>query len=136
MNIPKEIIEKAIEGRWCAQFLNPERLVACSWTYDGEYLVIATDTSIMLRKCNAEIALSSEFWQALGKALNWGRHMNWCRWETSACEYRTSHFYCPHPEHRCNCHSSMMWQIKAESFFNRIMIDMPLDTFWKEILNN
>jgi hypothetical protein len=29
-----------------------------------------------------------------------------CRWERTTldeCEYRATHFYCPHPEHACNC---------------------------------
>lgn len=33
-------------------------------------------------------------------------HDHDCRWErtTSAeCVYRDTHFYCPHPEHACNC---------------------------------
>ena len=31
-----------------------------------------------------------------------------CRWERTTlaeCEYRATHFYCPHPEHACNCAS-------------------------------
>lgn len=29
-----------------------------------------------------------------------------CRWERTTladCAYRATHFYCPHPEHACNC---------------------------------
>ena len=29
-----------------------------------------------------------------------------CRWQRTTleeCEYRATHFYCPHPEHACNC---------------------------------
>lgn len=26
-----------------------------------------------------------------------------CKWEQARCEYRWTHHYCPHPEHRCSC---------------------------------
>jgi hypothetical protein len=26
-----------------------------------------------------------------------------CRWERAECEYKATHYYCPHPEHACNC---------------------------------
>ena len=34
------------------------------------------------------------------------RHEQDCRWNklTSVeCEFRATHYYCPHPEHACNC---------------------------------
>jgi hypothetical protein len=34
------------------------------------------------------------------------RHRPDCTWEKTLpgeCEYRLSHHYCPHPEHRCSC---------------------------------
>lgn len=33
-------------------------------------------------------------------------HDSDCRWQRTTateCEYRETHFYCPHPEHACNC---------------------------------
>lgn len=33
-------------------------------------------------------------------------HTAACRWERTTldeCEYRATHHYCPHPEHRCDC---------------------------------
>lgn len=38
--------------------------------------------------------------------VNVDGHTATCRWETTTddqCEYRTSHVYCPHPEHACDC---------------------------------
>lgn len=52
MNIPKAVIEKAIEGGYEGAFINPLNQL--------EY-----------RKHPAQIALDPLFWQALGKALEW-----------------------------------------------------------------
>ena len=26
-----------------------------------------------------------------------------CRWTLAECDYKATHYYCPHPEHACNC---------------------------------
>ena len=34
------------------------------------------------------------------------KHTEDCNWEKTTpeqCEYKTTHHYCPHPEHACNC---------------------------------
>lgn len=30
-------------------------------------------------------------------------HQADCNWETAFCEYKGTHFYCPHLEHACSC---------------------------------
>lgn len=32
-----------------------------------------------------------------------GSHSNICAWQNSNCEYKDTHTYCPHEEHKCNC---------------------------------
>lgn len=31
------------------------------------------------------------------------QHTSECRWERSNCEWKETHYYCPHPEHECDC---------------------------------
>lgn len=131
MNIPTEIIEKAIEGGWYRSFGKTPKL-----QMKDTYFQIWEGRTVLLRRSYHTLALDPTFWQALGHALNWGRHMNWCRWESSNCEYKATHFFCPHSEHECNCHSSITWQIRAESFFHRLMVGMPTEAFWAEILTS
>lgn len=30
-------------------------------------------------------------------------HEKDCAWEKADCEYKETHYYCPHPEHTCSC---------------------------------
>lgn len=30
-------------------------------------------------------------------------HTTECAWSQADCEYKATHFYCPHPEHACTC---------------------------------
>lgn len=76
MNIPKKLIEKAIEGGWSPLYdgkptIKWEWEMDCIWTYNpneevsfGEY---------QLHEINA---LKPLFWQALGKALGWPEDYN------------------------------------------------------------
>ncbi len=63
MNIPKEAIEKAIEGGWReddADFIN----LALSWRNDEDVRW-------------EQIALDPSFWKCLGKALGWKESKRW-----------------------------------------------------------
>lgn len=51
MNIPKEAIQKAIQGGYGTRFTSPEEIMASHSNY--------------------QLALSVPFWQALGKILGW-----------------------------------------------------------------
>jgi len=31
------------------------------------------------------------------------KHDKNCAWEKADCEYKSTHHYCPHPEHACTC---------------------------------
>jgi hypothetical protein len=62
MTIPKEAIEKAIEGGWHLQ--------------DGDTLVRVTNVGVMMREWQVT-ALSLSFWQCLGKALEMERRGMW-----------------------------------------------------------
>lgn len=33
-------------------------------------------------------------------------HLPDCPWERATCEYKATHYYCPHPEHACTCGSA------------------------------
>lgn len=116
--IPKAVIEKAFEGGW-RHFEHSAGLAAHNVLAVSYWQIIALDPS---------------FWQALGKALNWGRHLNWCRWETVECEYKSTHLFCPHAEHGCTCRSSITWQHRAESFCHIVLTDQPTEQFWEELL--
>lgn len=48
-------------------------------------------------------------------------HLPTCRWEqtTSAeCEYKATHFYCPHPEHACTCIDAKLAEEHIFQFFS------------------
>lgn len=116
MTISKEIIELAVAGRWYSNFLDPEKLPPCSWSFDGEYFVITGENSLLIRKCLAEIALDSTFWQALGKALGW------TKWGEFDEEYKKS--------------SDPQWQYNAHRFYDLILTNSDTTAFWQEILTN
>lgn len=63
MNIPKEIIEKSIEGGWSG----PSK-----WVMDTPMIIEKLKVfGSMTHDENCTIALDPTFWQALGKALGW-----------------------------------------------------------------
>lgn len=70
--IPDEVVALAVRGGWFKNYLDPEKLLPCTYTFDGEYFVITGENSILIRKCLAEIACDGTFFQALGRELGWG----------------------------------------------------------------
>jgi len=44
------------------------------------------------------------------------KHFKNCNWEKANCSYKESHFYCPHPEHACNCE-----ELKPKHWLNSIV---------------
>jgi hypothetical protein len=72
MNIPKEIIEKAIAGGWD----DYKTIRGC---------VVSPDEEPMLA------ALDPTFWQALGKSLGWGMELG--DRDNGAWKYTALHFY-------------------------------------------
>lgn len=83
MQIPKEAIEKAIEGKWQPNYL-----------FD---MMPATNYFALLEEDFARIALDPTFWQALGKALGWRTGMTFADIfdgrELSGWEYHAHRFY-------------------------------------------
>lgn len=71
--IPKQAIEKAIEGEWHLRDVEHDYDVAIEsndeWT---EFYPQGEDAPSYFSVHFAEIALDPTFWQALGKALGWG----------------------------------------------------------------
>lgn len=98
MIIPKEIIEKAISGGW--QFGRMQS--------DGLHVELRDPDWTM-----ADVVLSSEFWQALGKSLGWekdGKGTYFTNWTAS--EYM------------------------AHRFFDLILQGKPTADYWQELLTN
>lgn len=74
MNIPKEVIEKAIEGGWVSEY--PQE---GTWLANYE---------------NYRAALDPTFWQSLGKSLGWDSHMlMWVGTYYDEWQYRAMRFY-------------------------------------------
>lgn len=120
MNIPKEIIEKAIEGGWFGGY---------SFSQDkyeeGKYIFVMADDCTheqfrqhQVRRLSSEdIAFDPSFWQALGKSLGWNYPvMRDGRWS---------------PEH------SLMpnWRDCAQDFYDLILTNKSTDQFWSQLLN-
>lgn len=113
--IPKEILEKAIEGEWKEDL-----------RYKTQYPEVKKGSGDMLiwyvdavnhewtfdRYSFQQIALDPLFWQALGKSLLWSDG--------------ASHVSNPTPE----------WMENAHRFYDLILTGQPTDTFWADLLSD
>lgn len=105
--IPKQAIEKAIEGGWSPKYGHHSDLVDSN----GEWIGVENSRVVSY----AEIALDPTFWQALGKVLGWVRL-------TKVDENPTRRAAVP----TCNEY--------AHRFYDLILTSGDTDKFWDEIL--
>lgn len=111
--IPKEAIEKAIEGGWKPLAVE----VGLKWIYDEDgvhwYNPEETrDGSVTFGF--HEIALDKTFWQSLGKALG-----------KEGIELTRSHE---------NWDTEPWWQYAARRFYDLILTGGDIEKFWNEVL--
>ena len=130
MTIPKEIIEKAIEGGWFKQRLEElpfwkigSRTTVVFWK---ELPLVGNHKTIPKRRQFVQmstIALDPTFWVALGKALEWFTERPQCG------GYNTSRATKGELEKQklcsfCNPHR----------FYDLILTGQPTDLFWQSLL--
>jgi hypothetical protein len=122
--IPKEAIEKAVEGGW-------EAFGHCSPTcpepatfevsVDGLYIVFHEDNSIVDYAIDQvvypveRIAFSASFWQCLGKALGWATFVKWDRRLEGIPPVET-------------------WRAMASRFVDLVLTGKDTTEFWQELL--
>lgn len=144
MNIPKEIIELAVQGGW----EHPALRENSEWKINRGLLIIkspAPTEKFPLRKHRQMLALTTlalypDFWQALGKTLGHGeapfnRRVVWddltcrkgCQWiyDGEGCSDDLS------PGTRLP-----IWQFHAHRFYNLILTKQDTAPFWQEIINS
>lgn len=69
--IPKEAIEKAIEGGWRSEYLNCHIITHSDW-----YITVGDSRFSCKGEPASTVALDPSFWQSLGKALGWSTMEN------------------------------------------------------------
>ncbi len=124
MNIPKQAVEKAIEGGWRG---------VTTWNDNPNYDIFVQDELIGSRlpsghtdtKNWTEVALDPTFWQALGKALGWDedpyRDPIGTVWEKT--------------DHKGNSVRYLDdWNNAALCFYDLILAGGDTEKFWEEIL--
>jgi hypothetical protein len=116
MNIPKEAIEKAIEGGW-------KKFGDLKNTALAAHNILAVSLP-------ETIALDPTFWQALGKNLAWNND----DWETcrQGCQWWFKGEGCSHdlrPRQRMP-----FWRFNALRFYGLILQGQSTDDFWNELL--
>lgn len=133
MNIPKRAIELAIEGGW-----EPFKTIGVvgdgSWDkidferygYSAPQNLDKTLASINIYR----IALTSEFWQSLGKSLGWS--------DLDQCGHK-------YPSNGDGRYSDICkicgrkftpgtWQEKAHRFYDLILTNVDTEQYWAELL--
>lgn len=111
--IPKEAIEKAIEGGWHLDTPNIAR-----FANDKGVQLYETDGLKTYVAMEAEIALDPSFLQALGKALGW--------------EKETHAFV--HGREDVTTIGGRTWLIRAFQFYEIVLTGGDTEKFWEELL--
>ena len=108
--IPKQAIEKAIEGKFDWRDLLGVR----------EELSLQEDHFGMMQRDWWRLSLTPSFWQALAKALELSEeHFTSCAiWKTG----------------ECDCSAKDEWKEKAKEFYDLILERKGTTAFWEEIL--
>lgn len=106
--IPKEIIEKAIEGGWRPTYLALPHLHNIH--------------------CDYEIALDRTFWIALGKVLGWSFQCEDCGAKGSDLD----EFYCTKCQKIVRLKGD--WFVFAHRFYDLILTGQNTDEFWQSLL--
>lgn len=101
--IPKEAIEKAVEGGW-------KYSASAGWHSALGHEEV---------QCMYLIALDPSFWQALGKALEWGIHAA----------------YVTDPDDGAmGIEQVKEWKLNAFRFYDLILTEQSTEAFWRELL--
>jgi hypothetical protein len=120
MIIPKEAIEKAIEGGWKYNGKKVRRVTLDDPTRAPETFTVEIGDN-ELEYCKymmwQAIALDPSFWQSLGKALGWPEYEETGSWSYDGNEER-----------------DWTWRVRAHRFYDLILTGGDTDAFWKEIL--
>lgn len=109
MHIPKEIIEKAIEGGWRPE--NCRYPTIKSLQIDGVWFDVQNSSSPIFFAYEV-IVLDPTFWQSLGKSLGWEE------------------------SEPTNPLGIPKWRNEAGIFYDLILTNQPTDIFWQELLHN
>lgn len=128
MNIPKEVIEKAIEGGWQGgDYWELSHRDVCN-----EYQIVPNDGTDAvyhgkLKTRSQCIALDPSFWQSLGSALGWAKEgLGVC----VGCGRGN--------ERDCRCDQDNPiddeWHYHAMRFYDLILTSGDTDAYWKELL--
>lgn len=121
--IPKQAIEKAIEGGW-----KPLKTIVVHDTdafeqIDYQTIVFYNGTNVELgapigRRNLYSIALDPTFWQALGKVLRWAETIT----NTDVCTECLDNY------------KPVGWHQNALRFYDLILTGKSTEEFWEEIL--
>jgi len=107
MNIPKEIIEKAIEGGWKRWEYLGESYGLASQDFNRDFYEILSEN----KNDQCLISLDPTFWQALGKALGWKEAHDPTR-------------------------NDYTWVGHAHRFYDLILTNQDTKEFWAALTNN
>ena len=115
MNIPKEAIEKAIEGGWHSEYPDCQILTHSSW-----YLMVGSSRLSCKGTPLSTVALDPTFWQSLGKSLMWTEKT--LVYEDDDMEDGTNDVW------------QKTWLFNAHRFYDLVLEGKDTDDFWQKLL--
>jgi hypothetical protein len=118
--IPKEIIEKAIEGGW-KRGVDASKNVFSFDIYESG-IVYSVDPVMYIDA--EEMIIDPLFWQSLGKALGWDKED-----EENLKLYHASGGYGRMPV------TIYKWNKNAHNFYNLLLTSGNTEKFWKDLLD-
>lgn len=137
--IPKEAIERAIEGGWtCDTLLNNVGLGEPKWAIDEEnalFVIARVECPLgaaeryHYRTSLYKVALDPSFWQSLAKTLKWER---WCCTGCKTLFDASGIIQCT------GCRkigARYLWECRAVHFYHLILNGEPTEAYWNELLN-
>ena len=133
--IPKQAIEKAIEGGWLLKQFEH----AYTWSFDGRYFELVQEpvSAPTVRLCVSDIALDPTFWQALGKAVP--RVGVDDQWKTTTCTCGGMDFHVfGHDAHHLDCarpNAPRGCLFHAKKFIDLVLTGGNTKKFWEEVLS-
>lgn len=126
--IPKEAIEKAIEGGW-------EFRKSLHWPRNLGVYPSDIDALVVVWQ---QVALSPDFWQSLGKALGWSEE------DFEGFIHKDDDMLCPcNPEKLVQSGAMIVlhrgpvrWRTEAHNFFGIILTGGDTEKFWSDLLGS
>lgn len=115
--IPRQAIQKAIQGGYGGRFDSPEIILASHSQY--------------------QLALSAPFWQALSKVLGWPEYAPICHRCNNIRKERYD-LSCS-PDGQCDLtgyDNSLIWNMYAHRFYDLILTGDDTDAFWEQFLTD